>query len=50
MVGGQKLLLDEHKYLISMTPSDDPQLPIFLQELRAMNKALADEINSLAAA
>jgi hypothetical protein len=40
-VGGQKLLLDEHKYLISKTPDNDPQLPLYLQELRAMNKALA---------
>lgn len=49
-VGGQKLLLDEHKYLISKTPDNDPQLPLYLRELREMNKALADAIIALAAA
>ncbi len=46
-VAGQKLLINEHKFLISHLPNDDPQRLLYMQELRIMNQALAEAINTL---
>jgi hypothetical protein len=46
-VAGQKLLINEHKFLISHLPPDDPQRQLYMQELRIMNQDLAVAINSL---
>jgi hypothetical protein len=40
-VAGQKLLINEHKFLISHLPPDDPQRRLYMQEeLRIMNQDL----------
>ena len=46
-VAGQKLLINEHKFLIQHTPADDPQCHLYMQELRSMNQELGNAIRTL---
>ena len=47
-VAGQRLLINEHKFLIlSNLPSNDTQCLLYMQELRIMNQALAVAIEML---
>jgi hypothetical protein len=46
-VAGKKLIINEHKFLISHLPPDDLQRRLDMQELRIMDQDLAVAINTL---
>lgn len=46
-VGGQQILINELKFMIGNTPPNDPEHKLYMQELKVLNKKLADAVAAL---